>query len=204
MALSLSFTVNSDGELVLAKGIGDDIVVGSIPTNYLVVNDKNQLVVNTKNIVPERKKVEVYYSFPPDMIMIQGMSYNLINLIKSVTPIFGQLSPFFNVTTEELNCYNEDAGLHFKLNVIGSWSGGSSNKSMQIDFVGTNGNRLVQSRDAAVTSDVLTFNNLFSIDKDGNIATNGTAITIQSNGGDFTIANLLLIAEQDTITDEIL
>lgn len=202
--ISISFTVNSNGELVLAKGIGDDTIVGTIPTGYSVVNDKNQLVVNTKNIVPERKKVEVYYTFTPNVVLNQSVTYNLINLIKTYTPVFGQLAPFFNVTTNELNCYNEDASMHFKLNVIGNWSGGSTNRSMQVDFLGTNGNRLVQSRDSAVTSDILTFNNIFSIDKGGNIATNGTEVTIQSNGGDFTMTNLLLIAEQEVITDEIL
>lgn len=202
--IAISFTVNSNGELVLAKGIGDDVIVGTIPTGYSVVNDKNQLVVNTKNIVPERKKVETYYTFTPNIVLSSGIDYNLINLIKNRTPDSGQLLPFFNVLTDEMNCYNEDATLHFKANIIGSWSGGSSNRSMQIEFVGTQGNRLVESRDSAVTSDILTFTNIFSIDKNGNIATNGTAVVIKSNGGDFTMTNLLLIAEQKVITDEIL
>lgn len=202
--IAINFTVNSAGELVLAKGTGDDVIVGSIPSGRCVVNSQQQILVNTDNIVPVRKKVEVTLNFSPALVLTSGVSYNLINIIKSTTPTSGTFLPFFNTTTNELNAYNDDVSLNFKLNVVGNWSGGSSNRSMQVDFVGTTGNRLVESRDVAVTSDILTFTNPFSIDKDGNIATNGTAITIQSNGGNFTATQMLLIAEQVTMVDEIL
>ena len=69
---------------------------------------------------------------------------------------------------------------------------------MQLDFVGTNGNRLVASRDAAVTTDVITMATFFSIDRDGGIVTNGAAPFIRSNGGSYTLSAVLLIAEQAT------
>ncbi|WP_017410099.1 tail needle knob protein [Aeromonas hydrophila] len=84
------------------------------------------------------------------------------------------------------------------LNLEGSWTGGSTNRSMQLDFAGTNGNRLVASRDVAVTSDVITLATFFSIDKNGFIALNGTKPVIRSNGGTFNLTGVLLIAEQIT------
>ena len=47
-----------------------------------------------------------------------------------------------------------------------------------------------------VTTDILSFPTFFSVDKDGNLATNGSDITIQSNGATFTATSILLIAEQ--------
>lgn len=69
---------------------------------------------------------------------------------------------------------------------------------MQVDFLGTNGNRIVESRNDAVTQDVLTMHTFFSIDVGGNIVTNGTAPILRVNGGAFTVVSVLLIAEQDT------
>jgi hypothetical protein len=204
MAIAIGFTVNSAGELVLAKGTGNDVIVGATPSGRCSVNSQQQILVNTSNIVPTRKKVEVTLNFSPSLVLSSGVNYNLINIIKATIPTSGTFLPFFNTTSNELNAYNDDASLNFKLNLVGSWSGGSSNRSIQVDFVGTTGNRIVESRDSAVTSDILTFTNLFSIDKNGNIATNGTAVTIQSNGGNFTATQMLLIAEQVTLVDEIL
>lgn len=84
------------------------------------------------------------------------------------------------------------------MNLVGSWAGGSTNRSMQLDFIGTNGNRLVASRDAAVTSDVITLATFFSIDAGGFIVTNGTKPVIRSNGGTYNLTSVLLIAEQVT------
>ena len=204
MPIAIQTPVNSNGEIVLTSGIGDDVIVGSIPEAYCSVNEYGHLLVNTKHIVPVRKKSEVTYSFSPALTLVDGTAYNLINIIKNTTPTSGTLAPFFNVVTNELNCYNEDASVTFKLNVIGSWAGGSTNRSMQVDFLGTVGNRIVQNRNSSVTSDILMFSAPLSIDKNGNIATNGTAVTIQSNGGDFSVTNILLIAEQTVTTDIIL
>lgn len=144
-------------------------------------------------ITTHRVKSECY--FTGLNLAIGTTPTNLINLIKSLTHT-GSLSPFFNTTTNKLNVFNEDATCVFKLNVVGSWSGSTNNRSMTVDFPQTNGNSLTKTRDAQVTSDILSFPTFFSVDKNGNLATNGSDITIVSNGAAFTVTALLIIAEQ--------
>jgi hypothetical protein len=140
-----------------------------------------------------RQKSEV--TFSGLSLVIPTAATNLINLVKSLTHT-GSLAPFFNVTTNKFNVFNYGTTVTFKLNIIGSWAGASTNRSMTVSFPSTTGNTLVESRDAAVTQDVLSFPTFFSVDKDGNLATSGSDITIQSNGATFTATAILLIAEQ--------
>lgn len=140
-----------------------------------------------------RQKSECY--FTGLNLVIPTTPTNLINLIKNLTHT-GSLAPFFNTTTNKLNVFNQNTTVTFKVNVIGSWSGASTNRSMTVDFPQTNGNSLTKTRDAQVTTDILSFPTFFSVDKDGNLATNGSDITIQSNGATFTATSILLIAEQ--------
>lgn len=65
MPIAVQTPVNSNGEIVLTSGIGDDVIVGSIPEAYCSVNEYGHLLVNTKHIVPTRKKSEITYSFNP-------------------------------------------------------------------------------------------------------------------------------------------
>ncbi|HAS3653711.1 TPA: hypothetical protein I6199_000575 [Vibrio cholerae] len=132
-----------------------------------------------------RHKSEVLFDFSASpLVFTQGVTYNLIDRIKAAAPIFGSL--------------------HFKANFIGSFPGSAATRSLELDFLGTEGNRLVQNRSLEVDEDVMTFSTFFSVDKNGNIATNGTAIQIRANGRDFTCTKLLLIAEQETYSTEIL
>lgn len=140
-----------------------------------------------------RQKSEV--TFSGLNLTIPTTATNLINLVKNLSHT-GSLAPFFNVTTNKFNVFNIGTTVTFKLNIIGTWGGASTNRSMTVSFPGTTGNTLVESRDAAVTQDILSFPTFFSVDKDGNLATSGSDITIQSNGGTFTAATILLIAEQ--------
>lgn len=140
-----------------------------------------------------RQKSECYFSGLN--LVIPTTPTNLISLIKAL-PHTGSLSPFFNTTTNKFNVYNVNATCTFKVNVVGSWSGTTTNRSMTIDFPQTNGNTLSKTRDAQVTVDALSFPTFFSVDKDGNLATNGSDITIVSNGATFTATSILIIAEQ--------
>lgn len=150
-------------------------------------------------VPPSRKKSEVYWSGLTGRTLAADTNVDLVTFLKGLpAPAFGSLAPFFNTTSNKLNAYNDDASLAFKINLVGSWTAGSSNRSMQLDFVGTNGNRIVASRDAAGTSDVITLATFLSIDKNGNIVTNGAPLTIRSNGGTYTVTAILLIAEQVT------
>lgn len=45
---------------------------------------------------------------------------------------------------------------------------------------------------------MITMATFFSIDRDGGIVTNGTSPIIRSNGGNYTLSAVLLIAEQAT------
>lgn len=140
-----------------------------------------------------RQKSECYFSGLS--LVIPTTPTNLINLIKNLTHT-GSLAPFFNTTTNKLNVFNQNTTVTFKVNVIGTWSGASTNRSMTVDFPQTNGNSLTKTRDAQVTTDILSFPTFFSVDKNGNLATSGSDITIVSNGATFTAAAILLVAEQ--------
>ena len=148
---------------------------------------------------PKRKKSEVFWSGLTGVVLAADTDYNLVTLLKGLpAPAFGTLAPFFNTMSDKLNAYNDNASLMFKINLAGTWSAGTSNRSMQLDFVGTNGNRLVASRDVQVTDDTVTLATFFSIDAGGGIVTNGTKPVIRSNNGSFTATAVLLIAEQAT------
>lgn len=142
-----------------------------------------------------RQKSEVTWS-GISLVIPTESPINLINALKALTPSGGMLAPFFNITDNKLHVFNQNMTVNFKLNLIGSWAGSTENRSMTLNFVGTTGNTLTYSRDSSVTSDNVSFRTFLSIDQDGNIATNGTELTIVSNGAAFTATQVLLIAEQ--------
>lgn len=148
---------------------------------------------------PSRRKTEVYWSGLVAKVFTPDTDINLIGFLKALpAPAFGTLAPFFNTASNKFNVFNDGSSVAFKINISGTWSSGSLNRSMQIDFVGTNGNRLVASRDAAVTLDVITLATFFSVDRDGFLSENGSSIVLRSNGGLFAVDSILLIAEQVT------
>lgn len=154
--------------------------------------------------LPSRKKTEVYWSGLTGRTLAQDTNVNLVSFLKGLpVPQSGTLTPFFNTTSDKMNVFNDNSSLAFKVNLVGTWSGGSSNRSMQLDFLGTNGNRLVASRDVAITSDVITLATFFSVDKNGNLVQNGTSPVIRSNNGTYTVTAVLLIAEQVTTVSTI-
>lgn len=142
-----------------------------------------------------RQKSEVTWS-GISLVIPTGSPINLINALKALTPSGGTLAPFFNITDNKLHVFNQNMTVNFKLNLIGSWAGSTENRSMTLNFVGTTGNTLTYSRDNSVISDNVSFRTFLSIDQGGNIATNGTELTIVSNGAAFTATQVLLIAEQ--------
>ena len=121
---------------------------------------------------------------------------NLVSLLKVLTPASGVFAPFFDTTGNKLAVFNNNSTVTFKVNLIGTWEGGGRKRSMEVDFLGTEGNKLVDSRDVAVTTDTISLPTFLSVDAGGNLATNGAVITIKSNGENFTANTILLIAEQ--------
>ncbi|HCM7228194.1 TPA: hypothetical protein N3282_003608 [Klebsiella aerogenes] len=141
-----------------------------------------------------RKKSEVVYSGISLVIPTTGA--NLVTLLKALTPTSGTLAPFFNTTTDKLVVYNENKTVNFKLSLIGSWPGGTTNRSIQLTFSGAVPDTLVNSRNVATTIDNVLLATFFSVDVGGFLATNGSTMTIQSNGAAFTATTIKIIAEQ--------
>ncbi|MGY9341456.1 tail needle knob protein [Citrobacter braakii] len=141
-----------------------------------------------------RKKSEVVYTGISQVIPTTPT--NLITMLKALTPSSGTLTPFFNTTTDKLTVYDENKTLNFKLSMIGSYPGGTTNRSMQLTFSGAVPDTLVASRNAATTTDNILLATFFSVDQGGFLATNGSTITIQANGAAFTATTIKIIAEQ--------
>ncbi|HHQ4050617.1 TPA: tail needle knob protein [Citrobacter freundii] len=141
-----------------------------------------------------RKKSEVLYTGISQVIPTTAT--NLITMLKALTPSSGTLLPFFNTTTDKLTVYNENKTLNFKLSLIGSYPGGTTNRSMQLTFSGAVPDTLVASRNSATATDNILLATFFSVDQGGFLATNGSTITIQANGAEFTATTIKIIAEQ--------
>lgn len=141
-----------------------------------------------------RKKSEVVYS--GISVTIPTAPTNLVSLLKTLTPSSGTLAPFFDTVNNKMVVFNENKTLFFKLSIVGTWPSGTANRSMQLTFSGSVPDTLVSSRNAATTTDNILLATFFSVDKDGFLATNGSTLTIQSNGASFTATTIKIIAEQ--------
>ncbi|HDX1589417.1 TPA: hypothetical protein RN685_001838 [Escherichia coli] len=141
-----------------------------------------------------RKKSEVVYSGVS--VTIPTAPTNLVSLLKTLTPSSGTLAPFFDTVNNKMVVFNENKTLFFKLSIVGMWPSGTANRSMQLTFSGSVPDTLVSSRNAATTTDNILLATFFSVDKDGFLATNGSTLTIQSNGAAFTATTIKIIAEQ--------
>ncbi|HFP4207697.1 TPA: tail needle knob protein [Escherichia coli] len=141
-----------------------------------------------------RKKSEVVYSGVS--VTIPTAPTNLVSLLKTLTPSSGTLAPFFDTVNNKMVVFNENKTLFFKLSIVGTWPSGTANRSMQLTFSGSVPDTLVSSRNSATTTDNILLATFFSVDKDGILATNGSTLTIQSNGAAFTATTIKIIAEQ--------
>ncbi|HCJ8591975.1 TPA: hypothetical protein NV742_001713 [Escherichia coli] len=141
-----------------------------------------------------RKKSEVVYSGVS--VTIPTAPTNLVSLLKTLTPSSGTLAPFFDTVNNKMVVFNENKTLLFKLSIVGTWPSGTANRSMQLTFSGSVPDTLVSSRNSETTTDNILLATFFSVDKDGFLATNGSTLTIQSNGAAFTATTIKIIAEQ--------
>ncbi|MEW2750206.1 tail needle knob protein [Escherichia coli] len=141
-----------------------------------------------------RKKSEVVYSGVS--VTIPTAPTNLVSLLKTLMPSSGTLAPFFDTDNNKMVVFNENKTLFFKLSIVGTWPSGTANRSMQLTFSGSVPDTLVSSRNSATTTDNILLATFFSVDKDGFLATNGSTLTIQSNGAAFTATTIKIIAEQ--------
>ncbi|HAW4297917.1 TPA: hypothetical protein JLV63_004182 [Escherichia coli] len=141
-----------------------------------------------------RKKSEVVYSGVS--VTIPTAPTNLVSLLKTLTPSSGSLAPFFDTVNNKMVVFNENKTLFFKMSIVGTWPSGTANRSMQLTFSGSVPDTLVSSRNAATTTDNILLATFFSVDKNGFLATNGSTLTIQSNGAAFNATTIKIIAEQ--------
>ena len=141
-----------------------------------------------------RKKSELL--FTGLSLVIPTTPTNLVALLKALTPASGTFAPFFDTTNDKMVVFNENKTLNFKLVVVGSWDSGSGNRSMSVTFSGAVPDTLNEIRYPGTTDDNCTFPTFFSVDVGGFLATNGSTITIVSNGSTFTATTVKLIAEQ--------
>ena len=141
-----------------------------------------------------RKKSELV--FTGVSLVIPTTPANLVTLLKALTPSSGSFAPFFDTTNDKMVVFNENKSLNFKLVLIGSWTTSSLNRSMSLTFSGAVPDTLNEIRYPGVATDNCVFPTFFSVDQGGFLATNGSTITIVSNGSAFTATTIKLIAEQ--------
>ncbi|ENL2079118.1 TPA: hypothetical protein OUS34_001870 [Escherichia coli] len=166
---------------------------GSISTLQSTVGDHSTRI-SALEYATTRKKSEVVYSGVS--VTIPTAPTNLVSLLKTLTPSSGTLAPFFDTVNNKMVVFNENKTLFFKLSIVGTWPSGTANRSMQLTFSGSVPDTLVSSRNAATTTDNILLATFFSVDKDCFLATNGSTLTIQSNGAPFTATTIKIIAEQ--------
>lgn len=192
--LSLIKGLLSNTNMIPKVDVDGSLIDSKLSDSGTVLSYNGQEVTDART---QRKKSEVYYS-GVSVVLTAGTTYNLVSILKVLTATSGALLPFFDTSGNKLKVINDNASCYFKLNVVGNWANASSDRSIQVDFVGTNGNRLVANRSSATTADSLTLATFLSVDKNGNIATNGSTVNITAVGINFTITSALLIAEQVT------
>ncbi|HDD9915486.1 TPA: hypothetical protein PBR63_003288 [Escherichia coli] len=166
---------------------------GSISKLQSTVGDHSTRI-SALEYATTRKKSEVVYSGVS--VTIPTAPTNLVILLKTLTPSSGTLAPFFDTDNNKMVVFNENKTLFFKLSIVGTWPSGTANRSMQLTFSGSVPDTLVSSRNSATTTDNILLATFFSVDKDGFLATNGSTLTIQSNGAAFTATTIKIIAEQ--------
>jgi hypothetical protein len=153
-----------------------------------------EAAISVLNYRTTRKKSEL--TFTGLTLSIPTTATNLITLLKTLTPASGTFAPFFDTTANKMVVFNENKTVNFKLSIIGTWTGGSTNRSMQLTFSGAVPDTLVNSRDEATSTDNVLLTTFFSVDQGGFLATNGSTLTIKSNGSAFTANTIKMIAEQ--------
>lgn len=209
---SLKFTRQDGTEL--------DVPIGSvIPDNLInsvvlsgnnlkfIQHGGNEFTIESQYLVYPfvriRKKTEVKATGTA-FSMQSGQSYNVVDLLASLGIDSGTLEPLFKQTGKILKPYNTEADVHFKVVLLGTWSGGGGgNRSMELTVGTGTENRFIQNRSDAVTSDSFTFNSMIAVDVGGPAATNGVAFNVKPNGGNFSLTTISVIATQMVLPSDV-
>ncbi|EKO3523267.1 hypothetical protein K7V76_003141 [Vibrio fluvialis] len=127
---------------------------------------------------------------------------NFLQLIGTLTPTSGTLSPFFDTTTGLMTALDKSKNLYFKLSIRGSYTNSSGARSMQFVFQSTLPNppvipdTIVYTRDESVTQDNVFINTFFSVAQGDDLTNPGIEIMIKANGSPFVATDIKLIATQ--------
>lgn len=141
-----------------------------------------------------RIKSEVVYSSVS--LAITTTKVNLLQLLGTLTPTSGSLSPFFDTTTGLMTGLNKDKNLFFKLSIRGTYDNSSGNRSMEFEFGTVVPDTIVRSRDVSVSDDNVFIATFFSVEIDDDITDPGITIDIKANGSSFTATDIKIIATQ--------
>lgn len=169
--------------------------------------DGTEVSVEISAIVPPfvriRKKTEVKATGTA-FSMQSGQSYNVVDLLASLGIDSGELAPLFKQTGKILKPYNTESDVHFKIVLLGTWSGGGgSTRSMELNVGTATENRFIQNRSDAVTADSFTFNSMIAVDVGGPAATSGASLNVTPNGGNFSLTTISVIATQLVLPSDI-
>jgi hypothetical protein len=151
--------------------------------------------------VPTRKKTEAVWT-GVNFTLNTTAETNLVSLLKILgAPTSGQLtSTFVDTVANKLRVINQDASMFFKLTLAGTFAGPSTTgRGVSLTFNLTSPDIYTQARDEDPSGDKFAFGTFFSVDKDGFFATNGCTTTIRGYGSAYTITEVKLVIEQNTI-----
>ena len=133
-----------------------------------------------------------------DIELNSGVTYNLVTLLKGITPTIGSWAPFFDTTTDKMVVVkNDDRSLKYKIAITGSFGGAAPANSLELTVnAGVNIDTLTVVRISGQASQTINYNSFISVDKNGNFATNGGTLELVSSTSNFTITRVRIIAEQ--------
>lgn len=194
MTIKDKFNQGYDALFLMKQGL---LLVGEFGKKVMEARTEEELPFSTGSAPSTRKKMEVL--FDGISIVVDTTDKNLISLLSGLSPTSGSLNEFFNTTSNKLNVYDDNASLLMKFNVIGTWNSTSgSPNTMQIAFGNSTGNVISSLKTSGTDADVLQFVSYLSIDKNGAIATGGSAPVIRVMDSDFTVTSIFITLEQWT------
>lgn len=191
--------VGLDSRLTIAENDIDFLTDEVIDLQADVANHETRITTLETNFSAyqaymNRQKSEVVYSGAS--LIIPTTSTNLLTLLGTLTPTSGTLLPFFDVAAGRMKALNKFKNLSFKINLRGTYTSASGNRSMQITFGTVVPDTIVVSRDAATTIDDVFINTFFAVDEGDDIVSPGITMMIKANGSTFTATQIKIIATQ--------
>ncbi|APU01965.1 hypothetical protein [Aeromonas phage L9-6] len=164
---------------------------GKMTTSLVSVSDLDLIKDRTTRVKSE-------LSWSGLSLAITSTPSNLITLLKASPQTSGAWAPMFNTTTDKMvAAKNDDRTLFYKIAITGTFASASSANALTLTTTsGANVDVSTAIRLANQVSQNVNFGSFISVDKNGNFATNGATLNIESTTSDFTITSVRLIAEQ--------